>query len=237
MAEAAECQSSHISRVLREQLHLTLDQAFSLTNFLRLSADDSRYFMKLVEHERAGNAAYRASIKRELDQLKTAQENLSQRLREPSLGMQQSEMLYYSSWHWSAIHIIVSIPRFQNVQAIAERLNLSPALIEASLFKLQEFGLVKFEKNRWKIAGGSMHLPRTSPINSVQHSNWRMRAVMAAQNPDEDGVHYTRVQSLSRADFERVKRLVFNTIDEYSAIANPSQEEELICFTCDFFKV
>jgi hypothetical protein len=61
--------------------------------------------------------------------------------------------------------------------------------------------------------------------------------VQKSQEPGGDGVHFTIVQSLSRADFESVKRLVLETIDGYRKIANPSKEEELICFTTDFFRV
>ncbi|MBC7743094.1 MAG: hypothetical protein H7061_12915 [Bdellovibrionaceae bacterium] len=39
------------------------------------------------------------------------------------------------------------------------------------------------------------------------------------------------------AAFETIKQLVLATIDNYTKVAGPSKEEELKCFTCDFFKV
>ena len=37
--------------------------------------------------------------------------------------------------------------------------------------------------------------------------------------------------------FEKVKEVLLKTIDHYRKIAKPSAPEELICFTCDFFRV
>ncbi len=237
MAEAVQCQRSHLSRVLSDQLHLTTDQAFRITRFLHLTDEDSIYFMKLVEYERSGDLEYRSHLKRELKQLKTVQEDFAKRLKEPSIADSELERIYYSSWHWSAIHIIVSIPQYQTVEAISKRLNFSHDYIELCLQRLENFGLVNKIKNRWQIAGAGIHLSKSSPLNSVNHFSWRSKAVLDSQQPQGDGVHYTVVQSISRADFDKIKNMLISTIDEYVKIARPSKEEELICFTCDFFKV
>jgi uncharacterized protein (TIGR02147 family) len=237
LAEAAKCQRSHISRVLSGQLHLTPEQAFLIARHLHLGQSESAYFCKLVDWERAGDAEYRAALAGELRALKREQENLSKRLGDAHIGTSERELLYYSSWYWSAIHVLVSIPEFQTVSAISSHLSLSPFLVEGCLRQLEKFELVKHEKGKWKFAGGSLHLSKDSPLNAIQHGNWRSRAVLDSQNRGSDGVHYTVVQSLSRKDFEQVKELVLSTIDKYSRIAKPSKEEELICFACDFFKV
>lgn len=236
MAEAAQCQRSHLSRVLSGQLHLTLEQAFRVSRFLKLAETESAYFIKLVEFERSGDPEYRSSLKQELTRLRQIDEDLANRLKEPTIAPER-ETIYYSAWYWSAIHILVSIPQYQTPRAIAERLHLSTAFVEKCLQRLREFDLVKFEKGRWQFSGSSIHLSKNSTLNSVQHSNWRSRAVLSSQNPADLGVHYTVVQSLSVDDFETVKQLILKTIDDYTRIAKPSKEEELVCLTCDFFKV
>lgn len=237
LADQAQCQRSHISRVLSGQLHLTMDQAFRVSRYLRLADEDSHYFMKLVEYGRCGDHEYRQSLARELSRLKKDHENLAKRIKDPSLQEQKLQATYYSQWFWSAIHIAVSIPELQKTTALAHRLNLSIPLVESILRELEKFNLVRHEKGKWFIDSGSIHLPKNSPLNSVQHSNWRARAVQATQNPEDSGVHYTIVQSLSRSDFEKIRQLVLKMIDDYGKIARPSKEEELICFLCDFFKV
>ncbi len=237
LAESAECQRSHLSRVLKGQLHLTLEQAFRITRFFPLSVEEQKYFMKMVEFERSGDVAYRTSIKVELADLKQQYENISNRVQQNSIGQQEKERIYYANWFWSAIHIIVSIPKYQNIKAISQRLNLSEEIVTSCLRQLKDFGLVQNEKDRWFILSGGIHLSKDSPLNSVQHSNWRDRAVISTQNPKEDGVHYTVVQSVSREDYDSLKQVMLKSIDEFVKIASPSREEELVCFTCDFFKV
>lgn len=50
-------------------------------------------------------------------------------------------------------------------------------------------------------------------------------------------MHYTAVQSLSRQDYEKLKQQFLKGLDNYRSVANPSQEEELVCLALDFFKV
>jgi uncharacterized protein (TIGR02147 family) len=238
LAGAAKCQDSHISRVLSGQHHLTMEQAYRLSRYWRLTDEEKLFFMKLVEVERAGDPQYRADLEAELAALRRAQEDLSVRTQRPAIGSSELEMLYYSAWYWSAVHIIVGIPEFQTVAAIAARLSLPPSMVTHVLESLAAAGLVeKKEKGRWQIVPKGIHLPRNSPLNAAQHSNWRARAVLRSQDPADDGVHFTTVQTVSRADFEQIKRLILETIDRYHEVANPSKEEELVSFTCDFFKV
>lgn len=237
LAEAARCETSHMSRALSGQLELTPDQSFRLAKFLRLTEAEQKYFLKLVDYERSGDAEFKKIMEAELNSMIEAQQNLAQRFQTSEMIMEGKEMLYYSSWHWSAIHIIVSIPEFQNVEAIAQRLGLAENFVQQSLIALQTLGLVKQEGSKWKNTTEHIHLSKSSPMNSVQNSNWRQRAVLKTQDPHESGLHYTVVQTLSREDFEKIRELFFKSLDQYRAIANPSKEEELICLNIDFFKV
>ncbi|MGE0525996.1 MAG: TIGR02147 family protein [Bdellovibrionales bacterium] len=237
LADQAQCQRSHVSRVLSGKLHFTMDQAFRISRYLGLGDEESHYFMKLVEYARCGDLEYRQSLARELSRLKKEHENLAKRIKDPSLQEYKLQTTYYSQWFWSAVHIAVSIPELQKASALADRLKLPLALVESILRDLEKFNLVRHERGKWFIDSGSIHLPKDSPLNSIQHSNWRARAVQATQNPDDTGVHYTVVQSISRSDFEKIRQLVLKMIDDYAKIARPSKEEELVCFLCDFFRV
>lgn len=237
LAEAARCETSHISRVLSDQLEFTMDQAFRICKFIRLTNVEQKYFLKLVEHERSGDADYRKLLENELEQMVQAQQNLSERFNDTNILTNGMELLYYSSWHYSAIHVLVSIPEYQTAKAISQKLGLSEEFIKITLNSLQNFGLIKNENNTWKMTNKHIHLTKNSPMNSVQHSNWRQRAVLKTQDPQHTGLHYTIVQSLSQEDIGIVRNLFLNALDEYRRIANPSKEEELVCLALDFFKV
>jgi uncharacterized protein (TIGR02147 family) len=237
MCEAAECQNAHMTRVLKEQVHLTLDQAFRLSRFLGLNRSESKYFMKLTEHDRAGDPDYRKQLEEEMSALKRAQENFGKRHQLESLSDPKKEALYYSSWHWVAIHYILGIPKYNTPKKIADRLSLTESFVRNSLQVLLEFGLAKRNGDTWSLNSGSIHLPKTSPMNSVQHGNWRTRAVLKSQDTTDNGLHYTTVQAISVEAFEQLKQQLLKSVDEFRKVADPSDSEELICFTLDFFKV
>ena len=99
-----------------------MDQAFRLCDFLKLNRTESTYFMKLTEHDRAGDALNRKRLKYEMHDIKRTQENLAQRFQADQLGNLEKKMTYYSSWHWIAIHYITEINKYQNSRVIADRL-------------------------------------------------------------------------------------------------------------------
>lgn len=236
-SEAAQCQRSHLSRVLAGTLHLTMEQAFRLGQYFHLDLDAERYFLKLVEYERAGDSRYKEKLKNELTEIRESQEDFSKRLNYTKLKATEQEFLYYSNWYWGAIHILVSVPKYQNDVHIAQRLQLPIEIVQECLKKLEEFKLIEFKNDRWHFTSPHIHLAKNSPFNAINQSNWRSRAVVDTQTPNSDGLHYTVVQTMSHKDAKKIKMMLFQAIDDYTKIANPSREEELFCFNCDFFQV
>jgi uncharacterized protein (TIGR02147 family) len=231
-----QCQNAHLTRVLQERVHLTMDQAYRAIGFVKLDTAEAQFFLKLTEHDRAGDSHYRRHLREEMDRIRTEQQNLAKKFQRAPIGNFEQEMTSYSSWHWIATHYITAIKEYQNAAQIAERLGLSEGFAKQSLEVLERFGLVKKSGAAWTLNSGSIFLSKDSPLNSTQHGNWRNRAVLKSQDRNDDGIHFTMVQTLSHQDFENLKQLLLKTIDDYRKVADPSDPEELICFTLDFFR-
>lgn len=236
LAKAAGCQRPYLSRVLHGEAHLTAAQAFGLARHWRFSEDETEYFLGLLEAEKAGSRAYRDHWLEKNRRLKEQRENLSRVVHRRAAASDEKDLAYYSAWHWTAIHILVSIPEFQTERAIAERLALPPALVAETLQALESWGAVRREGGRWLFRAREQHVSRDSPLAAFHHANWRARAAASAQLRRPEAVHFTVVQSLSRADFEKVRELVLQLIKDTAAIAGPSKEEKLMCLACDFFE-
>ncbi|MFL5814717.1 MAG: TIGR02147 family protein [Bdellovibrionia bacterium] len=236
MAKAAQCQRPYLSKVLKGEAQLTPSQAFGLAKFWKLNGSETEYFLGLLEAERAGSGDYREYIQRKNSALRKSQEDLSKRVNRKSAPIAQDEVTYYSAWHWSAIHILVSIPEFQTVDAIARKLSLSTSIVESTLKRLEEYGFVKKESSRWKYDASERHISKNSPLSALHHANWRNRAVLDAQDPAQDSVHFTVVQTLSRADYQHLKQMLLDFIERTSRVAGPSNPEEMMCLSCDLFK-
>lgn len=236
LAEAAKCQKSYFSQVLRTKTNLTPEQALRIAAFLKFDDDQTDYFMILVD---IGRTSYPALISRLNQQLKLIvqrREHLARRFNESSVVSEGSQ-LYYSSWHWIAVHMAASIPRLQNAQAIAEHLGLKSSIVDRTLRGLKEMGLVQQDGERWFITPAHFHLPKESPLIMTHHANWRAQATLDTQNLDKESLHYTVVHSHSRADFHNLKEDLLATIDRHRSVVHRSPEEELSCLCMDFFRL
>jgi uncharacterized protein (TIGR02147 family) len=234
---AVGCQRSHGSRVLSGDKDLTREQALATAEFLQLKEAESDYFLLMVDFANAGSKSLREHIHRKLKALKKTQLNLDQSLQPPPLANTTQEAWYYSSWYWSAIHILTSVPGYSTPAKIAAKLSLPVAQVEFALDQLAKAGLVKKQQGHWVFSSSSVHLPKNSPMTSVHHNNWRQRAVANAQFPQSESFHFTTVQSISAADAEKFQAKLVHLIEEYQRMALPSKPEELIALCCDFFKV
>jgi uncharacterized protein (TIGR02147 family) len=235
-ADALGCQRSLLSRVMNSHVHITPDQAYSLTEFLRFSPMESEYFHTLVEFERASGSSYRGALEAKLARLRKASSDLSDRIQRPPPKFHELDAAtYFSGWTWSAIHFLTSSKRYQTIEAISARLTIPLKLVEQILRRLEEMGMVRQERSKWIYHSGEFHLPKDSPYVCMHHSNWRQRAALSAQAPNGDGIHFTNVQTISRKDLETLRNMVLKFIGECKAVVDPSEPEEAIALTVDLF--
>ena len=239
LAEAAKCQKSYFSHMLHnEKTHLNQEQMLRLAMFWNLSTLETDYFLELLGLAKTTFEPLRRRIKGRLQSLKGATENLSQRYAE-AVGLLPAnhEATYYSSWVWSAVHMLVGLDEYQTPETISARLQIPVATVRSSLLALQGMGLIRLERQRWKIKPGHMHLPRESPLTATNHMNWRHRAVLDSQSPTSEGLHYTVVHSHSVKDLEKIKDLLLKTIDTTREAIKKSADEEVTCLCIDLFRL
>ncbi len=237
LAEQAGCHRTFLSQALHSHVQLTPDHGAGLAAFWGFDDDHTDYFLDLIHLARAASKVLSQRIRKRMRDLRARHENLTEKFHTPALPRGIQEAVYYSSWHYAAIHIVLGIPQIRTVPAIAARLGLPSSLVEKSLAELSAIGVVRQDGSKWLPESLGIHLPKTSPLTSVNHFNWRQRAIYKLQTSEVEGVHYTGVFALARADAERIKRLFLDAITSAHKIVEPSKEEELVCLNCDFFVV
>ncbi len=237
LAEAAGCQRAYLSHVLKTHVQLTPEHALGIAHFWGLGPLEKDYFLELVNRERAGTLSLRKYCEERLAEMRLQNANLSARLKRPGIGEQKLQTLYYSSWHYSAIHILLTIPGFQTTKAISNHLRLSEELVREALITLKEMGLAEQAGLVWKASSFDIHLAKDSPMNSINHSNWRGRAVLDSQVKSSTGTHFTGVYSMSQEDLERLKAELIKFVELTRKTALASAEEKVVAFNCDLFEV
>jgi uncharacterized protein (TIGR02147 family) len=237
LANAAGCHRAYLSQVLNSHIHLTPDHAAGLALFWSLGRVERDYFLEMVNHARAATPTLRKMIDEKLALLKAKNTTVSGRIKKPKIESPMLQMKYYSSWHYSAIHIILTVSKFRNISVIAERLGISKSAVSAALTTLALGGLVEKKGENWVPTSYDLHLPNQSPLGSNNHLNWRGRAIQDSQNTDSDGVHFTAVYSLSEKDFQKIRNLLLELVSKTRETALASNEEDVFSFCCDLFRV
>jgi uncharacterized protein (TIGR02147 family) len=236
LAEAAGCQTAYFSRVINYDAHLTSEQALRVALFLDFRESEINYFLDMLTLSKAGTSELKTQITRRLHDQKKAQEELSNRYQTQSMDQSASERIYYSSWYWSAIHILVSIPQFRTSSAIAARLGLPPSLVNEVLSTLGSFGFVQRRGDAWTFSSNQLHIGREAVMSPINHLNWRLKAVEDARLKNDESLHYTVVHSHGIADFAAIKKLLMQSIDATREIVRPAPDEEISCICIDLFR-
>lgn len=237
LAKAANCHRTHISLVLSGRNHLTLEQACGITKYWNFGALEQQYFLGLVELARAGTPALKNVLKARLEKLKKEREDLAVRFDVPKLEDSVLTHDYYLSWEVSAIHLLVAVKQLVKVTDLSKRLNLPKEIVESALFRLKKMGLVAQEGDTWKVTVQRLHAPKGSVSEILHQINWRNQAIQRVPRSIQDDLHYTGLYTLSRKDIEVLREKIVEFIELTRAIVHPSPEEEIVCFTCDYFKI
>ena len=245
LAKAANCQATYLSSAIKGKVHLTAEHILGISQFWKLSENETDYFLFLLEYNKAGTKELKNYFKNKIQKIKHEYENLGSRLKLPKLEIGARENIYYSAWYWSALHVIVSIPEYQTTHAIAHRLLLPIDFVEQALKELEKLDIVGFDGKKWKMKTADLHIPKNSLMIGIHHNNWRQKAVMNSTMsnfvmshssiPHSNSVHYTAVYSLSKSDYQHLKDKMRDLIEHSRKLVAPSKEEELVCFTCDLF--
>lgn len=238
LARAMGSPVSHISQVLSEVSHFTPEQAEEVNVFLGHSSEEAEFFLLLLHLERAGTPRLRQRLQSRIEEIRQRRLILRERLAVKDKVSEQDQARFYSSWHYAAIHILLTIERYQTKDSIARYLGLSIRRTSEVLEFLVSLGLASESAGCFKVGTAHIHLGNESPMISKHHVNWRLQAIRALDREDSmKSLHYSSVVSISRADVTKIKTLLVKAIESAKAVIRDSKEEELHSFCLDLFPV
>lgn len=238
-ARASACPYSHISQVMLGNSHLSMEQAEATNQYFGHTEEEANFFLLLVQLARAGTASLKSRLERQIEQVLERRLVLKDRLGVKAGVSREDQATFYSSWHYGAIHVMLSIEKFQTKDSIARYLGISLKRVGEVLEFLTSVGLaVPRENGQFGIGTGRIHLESDSPMISKFHTNWRMRAIQSLDREDSHAdLHYSSAITISESDFKRVKALLVNYINEIKTIIRESKEEGAHCFSVDLFRL
>lgn len=237
LAEFIGCQVAYVSHVLAADRHFSLEQGEAAARFFALREDETEFFLLLIERQKAATASLRKHLDRRLQNQRAEFQEIKKRIRIAGEISEADQALYYSSWHYQAIHSLLLIPEMKTPVAMSERLHLAIERVNEILLFLLERGLATERGGRYEPTEKQIHLPRTSPLISKLHSNWRVQTLQALEELKPDDYHYSGLVTLSHDDAGRVREILMKALESSVEVIRPSKEEKLCVLAMDFYEL
>lgn len=235
LAKSAGCERSYFSQVINAKPHLTPDHAFHLSNALEMTAQEREYWLILIEYGRSSDTNYKRFLHNKMLSYQAQSEDMRNRFDHPPELSKKSEILYFSKWYMVAVHTLCTVIKTDQATKIAMKLNLPKALIEEALNELLDLNLLSKKGENFKTTNEVIYVHKSSPLCDIHHINWRQQAITDVQKKNEDSLHLTAVHSISVADFQKIKQVLFTAIQSGMELSQNSKEEMLACLNIDYF--
>ena len=235
LSEYLRCQTSFLSQVFTDRAHLSLEHALQTAAFLNLSELEKKYFMLLVQKGKAGSKDLASYFEEEILRIQNDRENIKERININTKLSAEDQMKYYSTWYYSAIHVLCALPNLNHSEAIAIKLKLEPAIVKESLQFLEERGFVLRKGGTYQIGATRIHLPKGSSMLPRHHSNWRIKAIEAVDHEKSNDLHYSAILGISKRDTKLFKEKLLQLLQEFETIITDSTAEVPIVLIMDLF--
>lgn len=230
------CQPGFITQVLYGDSNFSLEHGTQICKFLVLNKLETDYFLTLLSLEKAGSAELKNYYEEKLTALRESSKDFGSQIAAKNELSIEEQNIFYSSWIYTALHVLVSVPGNQTLSEISERLELDLEEAKRKLDFLVSVGLVVFDNGKYSPGKNRIHLSRKSPLVSRHHANWRLKSIEVMDREREKDFFYSVTMGISKADSERLKTLILEFLKKTEEVIHLSKEEDLYSLNIDFFK-
>ncbi|MGZ6442457.1 MAG: TIGR02147 family protein [Pseudobdellovibrionaceae bacterium] len=223
-----------VSQVLTGKKEFNLEQSFSIAEYLNLTETERKYFLLLVQHERAGTQALKNYFKNEIELLKKSLLKISNRLNKHRSFSETDKAIFYSSWMYSAIRLYCSIGKGKTLEEIVKYFSINRKRALQVLEFLCEKNLCVKNDNRYLLGSQHTHVGNDSPFLIQHHMNWRSKSLRRHEAMSEEELAFTAPMSISVHDFKVIREKIMSCIKDSVEVAKDSEAEDIAFLTIDW---
>ncbi len=235
LAAVLRCNVGFITQVLNGDSNFSLEHAIAVTDFLKLSGQEKDFFLLLVHREKAGTVKLRDYYQNQLEEILNQRAEIKSRIKSSSILDEKDYAIYYGQWSYTAIHMLLSITKYQSKSEVSKKLGLSLKEVTTVLEFLTKKNLVVEENGFYKTGPTRIHLNKSSPMILSHHANWRIEALKSLSNVQAEDLHYSSVLTMSKRDAKRIRDILLKAIEDVDIILGPSADEEIYAMNMDLF--
>ena len=235
LARFLGCQTGFVSQVINHDSHFSLEHAYNVSRFLGHSEEEARYFVLLVQKDRAGSRELENFFWEQVKKTQTEHLEPSKKVKTSTEPSQSTLNVYYSHWLYAAVHILATIPAYQTLESLSQKLSLSPQYLRSYIDFLVENALIKQTNQTYVSEPVRLHLPKGSRLLSRHHTNWRLQAIQSLDRSQPSDIHYSAVLAFAKKDEKAVRRILLEALENIEKVISPSKEEDLYILNFDFY--
>lgn len=229
--------TTFVSQVFKGLKNLSSEQAIDLTNFLQLTEMEAEYFILLTQLDRAGTQRLKKFYEKKISEIKTKSQQVTHRLPKDKVLTEEAQKIFYSRWYYSAIRLLTSIPEFQTIDAITAQLNLPRKLVSGVMDFLLDVGMCKEVSGKLLMGPSRTHLEAESIEVGKHHLNWRLKSAERVDSILPEELMFSSPMTLSRKDFEKIRAMIIDTIEEAGTVVDDSPPELLAYLNIDWLEI
>jgi uncharacterized protein (TIGR02147 family) len=238
IAESLRMHSTRVSHIFKGKMNLTLEQACGLAKHLGLSALESEYFLLLVNLERAGSEDLKQMLRLQGQKIRAQAKDLVNRVPREKILTEEQKAVFYSSWFYSGIRLATSIPRYDNVDALADRFQMPREKVRAVVDFLLATGLCAESDGHLQMGSKTTHLEHSSPLVLRHHANWRLKALARHESLGDKELAYTCPVSVTLEDQIKIREMLAEFIEKFlKRVVASDPAEQLACLNIDWFGI
>ncbi|MBO9668132.1 MAG: TIGR02147 family protein [Bdellovibrio sp.] len=232
IATALGVHSTLLSQILNGHRDLTMEQASLFCDYDDMSESEAELFLNMVSLSRAGNESLRKKLQKQIEEQKNSFSEVRKRVGVVHKKLNTYEQsVFYSSWQYSAIRMLASLEKAPDLNEIAQLLGVTRQRLTEMVDFMLEKGLLIEEKGRIKIGHAKTHVDAKSQWATRHHANWRTRRLTELDRIQDDQICFTAPFSCSEKDYNKIREILLNAIEEVSQTVaeSPSEETHVLC--------
>ena len=239
MAQTCGVQKTYLSKVLKHDGNLNLDQLFTACEYLKLKPLESEFLLSLYHYQTAQNSKRRELYKQKIDEIRLKSQATDSKISfKNEKTMQDSIMEYYADPYFSLVHMFLTIEVYsKNPEAMQSALQLDAKKVAYYLDRLESMGIIKQEGIYWKVVQDTLHLPEGSPFVKAHRTLLRLKSLDQLERlSSKDYYSFSVVFSSDESVRREIQERFFQFLEGVKKLVEKGNEKEVYQLNFDLLK-
>lgn len=239
LATNLRIQKSYLSKVMNKSASLSKDQAYLLTNFLKLNSQESEFFFLLLDFEKASLTGLKDMLLERIKQIQYKNTQSSKYLNKEESSLDSNQMQeYYLYPETQLVHLAFAIKRYQqNPEELKLQLGLSDEVFKNITNILIQLNLIQIKDRKIELVKSNLHLSPNSPFFQQWHTQLKLKSIEWSKKLDKkDKYNFTASFTASNSDKEKIHIEYLSFLNKVEGIVSKSKSKNLYQINFDLFK-